>query len=141
MKDEGAGAILRFTGAQSSSDKRSQRKDFLRALHSSGSPLIVDLSDCRTLNHEDIAFLLECLMQVAGRDTKAVLVAGSRANRVLLELTRIASLAPVFDSLEEALAHSAATAETAAPKINAAEIKPREATNAPGKSKNKGARP
>ena len=130
MKDDATGAILRFTGAPSSADRRSQRKDFLRALRSPGSPMIVDLSDCRTLNHEDIAFLLECLMQVAGRDTKALLVAGSRANRVLLELTRISSLVPVFDSVAEALAHSDTPADTVPPKINP-----------PDKSRTKGAQP
>jgi hypothetical protein len=56
------------------------------------------------LNHEDIELLLECVAQVAGRDTRVLFVAGSRANRVLLEVTRISSLAPVFNSVKEALA-------------------------------------
>jgi hypothetical protein len=56
------------------------------------------------LNHEDIDLLLECVAQAAGRDTKVLFVAGSRVNRVLLEVTRISSLVPVFDSVKEALA-------------------------------------
>ena len=65
--------------------------------------MIVDFSGCRPLNHEDIDLLLECVAQVAGRDTQVLFVAGSRANRVLLEVTRISSLVPVFNSVEEAL--------------------------------------
>jgi len=57
------------------------------------------------LNHEDIDLLLECAAQAAGRDTKVLFVAGSRVNRVLLEVTRISSLVPVFNSVREALAY------------------------------------
>jgi len=54
--------------------------------------------------------LLECMAHVAGRDTQVVFVSGSRATRVLLEVTRISSLAPVFNSIEEALARPQAAA-------------------------------
>jgi hypothetical protein len=77
----------------------------LAALRFAGSPVIIDFSSCKTLDHEDISLLLECLAQVGGRDTKALLVAGSRVNRVLLDVTRISSLAPVFNSMVEALAY------------------------------------
>jgi hypothetical protein len=75
------------------------------AVRRSGSLIIVDCSGCSTLNHEDISLLLECLDQAAGRDTKILLVAGTPANRVLLEVTRISSVVPVFNSVIEALAH------------------------------------
>jgi len=97
--------ILTFPRAGSSPDRRAQRKELLAALRFSGSPVIVDFSSCNTLDHEDIALLLECLAQVAGRDTKVLLVAGSRVNRVLLDVTRISALTPVFNSLVEALAY------------------------------------
>jgi hypothetical protein len=76
--------------------------------------VIVDFSDCRTLNHDDIDLLLECVAQVAGRDAQVSFVAGTRTNRVLLEVTRISSLVPVFNSVVEALAHTQIAAENAA---------------------------
>jgi hypothetical protein len=102
--------ILPFPCAMSSALRRAQRKDLLSALRVSGSPVIVDLSGCPALNHEDIDLVLECMAQVAGRDTQVLFVAGSGVNRVLLEVTRIPSLVPVFNSVKEALAYS----ETAA---------------------------
>jgi hypothetical protein len=83
----------------------------LNALLVSGSPVIVDLSGCPTLNHEDIDLLLECVARVAGRDTELLVVAGTRSNRVLLEVTRISSLVPVFNSVKEALAYPQNVAE------------------------------
>ncbi len=99
-----AWTILPFPSASRPAGSRAQRKDLLSALGASGSPIIVDLSGSRTLNHEDIDLLLECVAQVAGRGTKVLFVAGSRVNRVLLEVTRISSLVPVFNSVKEALA-------------------------------------
>jgi hypothetical protein len=55
--------------------------------------------------------LLECVAQAAGRDTQVLFVAGSRVNRVLLEVTRISSLVPVFNSVREALAYPQIAAE------------------------------
>ena len=100
-----AWTVLPFPCTSSFADRRALRRDLLSALRVSGSPVIVDFSDCRSLNHEDIDLLLECVAQATGRDTKVLFVAGSRANRVLLEVTRISSLVPVFDSLQEALAY------------------------------------
>ncbi len=97
--------ILPFPCAPTSAGRRMLRKDLLNALRVSGSPVIVDLSGCSTLNHEDIDLLLECIAQVAGRDTQLLVVAGTRGNRVLLEVTRIASLVPIFNSVKEALAY------------------------------------
>ncbi|MGD0569206.1 MAG: hypothetical protein ABSA78_12435 [Candidatus Sulfotelmatobacter sp.] len=103
--------ILPFPCASSLTDRRTLRKDLLIALRSSGSPVIVDFSDCRTLNSEDIDLLLECVAQAAGRAAKVLFVAGSRVNRVLLEVTRISSLVPIFNSVEEALAYPQIVAE------------------------------
>jgi hypothetical protein len=94
-----------------SARRRALRKDLLNALRISGSPVIVDFSDCGTLNHEDIDLLLECAAQATGRDTQVLFVAGSRVNRVLLEVTRISSLVPVFNSVKEALAYPLTEAE------------------------------
>lgn len=108
----GAGwSILPFPSASSSASRRAQRKDLLNALRASQSPVILDFSACRSLSFEDIDLLLECMAQVAGRDTQVVFVSGSRATRVLLEVTRISSLAPVFNSIEEALAPPQTAAE------------------------------
>jgi hypothetical protein len=107
-----AWTILPFPCASSSAGHRALRKGLLSALHVSGSPVIVDFSGCRTLNHEDIDLLLECAAQVAGRDTQVLFVAGSRVNRVLLEVTRISSLVPVFNSVKEALAYPQIVAES-----------------------------
>jgi hypothetical protein len=99
-----AWTILPFPCADSAG-RRGPRNELLSALSVSGSPVIVDFSACRTLNHDDIDLLLECVAQVAGRDTQVLFVAGSRVNRVLLEVTRISSLVPVFNSVKEALAY------------------------------------
>jgi anti-anti-sigma regulatory factor len=87
--------------------RRTLRKDLLAALRAGGSPLIFDLSNCRSLTYRDIDLLLECIARVAGRDTKLCLVAGSPANRVLLEVARIAAILPVYTSLTDALQSSA----------------------------------
>lgn len=97
--------ILPFPCGTSPALRRAQRKTLLSALRVSGSPVVVDLTGCPALTHEDIDLLLECMAQVAGRDTQMFFVAGSRANRVLLEVTRIPSLVPVFNTVEEALAY------------------------------------
>ncbi|MGD1079026.1 MAG: STAS domain-containing protein [Candidatus Sulfotelmatobacter sp.] len=97
--------ILPFPCGTSATLRRAQRKVLLSALRVSGSPVILDLSGCPTLNHEGIELVLECMAQVAGRDTQLLFVAGSRANQALLEVTRIPSLVPVFNSVEEALGY------------------------------------
>jgi hypothetical protein len=111
--------ILPFPCASKSAGRRALRKDLLGALRGSGSPVIVDFSNCGTLNHEDIDLLLECVAQVAGRDTQMLFVAGSRVNRVLLEVTRISSLVPVFNSVEEALAYPQTAAASDAEDLRA----------------------
>ena len=100
-----AWTVLPFPSASRPVLRRGQRKDLLNAIRVPGSGVVVDLSDCATLNHEDMDLLLECVAQVAGRDTEVVFVAGTRSNRVLLEITRIASLVKVCNSIEEALAY------------------------------------
>jgi hypothetical protein len=100
-----AWTILSFARASTFAGRRALRADLRNALRSSESPVIVDLTGQRSLDHEDINLLLECVEQGAGRDTPLFLVAGSHVVRVLLEVTRIASLVPVFSSLEEALQH------------------------------------
>lgn len=105
MKTE-AGTILPFPCESTSASRRALRKGFLAALRVSGRPIIVDLSACSALNHDDIDLLLDCVAHVAGRDTQMLLVAGSRANRVLLEVIRISTIVPVFNSIEEALART-----------------------------------
>ena len=103
--------ILPFPCKTSVGDRRGLRRGLLIALRVSGSPVIVDLSNCRMLNHEDIDLLLECTALAAGRDSKVLFVAGTRVNRVLLEVTRISSLVPVFNSVTEALAYPRSTGE------------------------------
>jgi len=104
MKTE-AGTILPFPCESSSPSRRALRRGFLAALRISGGPVTVDLSHCSSLNHDDIDLLLDCVARATGRDTELLLVAGSRVNRVLLEVTRISAVVPVFNSVEEALAH------------------------------------
>jgi hypothetical protein len=103
--------ILPFPCASSSPSYRTLRKDLLRALRASESTVIVDLSGCSSLNHEDIDLLLDCAAHMAGRDMQVLFVAGSLTNRVLLEVTRISSLVPVFNSAAEALAYPQTEAE------------------------------
>jgi hypothetical protein len=98
-------SILPFPAASNTPVGRALRRDLLNTLRASRSAVIVDLSDRATLNHDDIGLLLECVAEVAGRDTQLLFVAGSRVNRVILEVTRISSLVPVFNSAKEAMAY------------------------------------
>jgi hypothetical protein len=106
-----ARTILPFPCGASSGRGRTLRKDLLAALRLSPSPVIVDVSGCCPLNQEDVDLLLDCVAQAAGRDTQVLFVAGSLANRVLLEVTRISSVAPVFNSVTEALGYPQTPAE------------------------------
>lgn len=106
-----SGTVLPFPCAASPAGRRALRKGLLSALRGSQAPVIVDFSACRTLNHRDIDLLLECVAQAAGRDPQVFLVAGSTVNRLVLQVTRISSLVPVFNSIEEALAYPQTAAE------------------------------
>lgn len=96
--------ILSFPCTSTSTSRSALRNDFLNALRVSESPIVIDFSGCNTLNHDDIELLLDCAARIAGRDREVRFAAGSRVMRVLLEVTRIPSIVPVFDSVEEALA-------------------------------------
>jgi STAS domain-containing protein len=95
--------ILTFPRATNSAGRRALRKRLRNALRTSELPIIVDFSGSQTLDHEDIDLLLDCVSQVAGRDTQLWLSAGSRAIEVLLDVIRISRLVPVFSSVDEAL--------------------------------------
>jgi hypothetical protein len=117
-------SIVPLPSASNTAVRRALRRDLrshlLSSLRASRSPVIVDLSDRAALNHDDISLLLECLAEVAGRDTQLLFVAGTHVNRVILEVTRISSLAPVFNSAKEALAYRNSPKEVLAyPQITA----------------------
>jgi STAS domain len=114
--------VLSFPHASSSAAQRKLRKDLRNALLGCESPVIVDLTGQLTLNQKDIDLLLDCIAQVVGRDTQLFLVAGSRVIRVLLEVTRISSIVPVFDSLQEALAYRRVSAQKTIEEIPAAQF-------------------
>jgi len=105
--------ILPFPCGSNAASRRTLRQDLLGAFRASGSSVIVDVSGCCSLNHEDIDLLLDCVEQAAGRGAQVLFVAGSLSNRVLLEVTRFPSLAPVFNSVQEALAYPQVASETA----------------------------
>ncbi len=96
--------ILSFPCTSTSATRSELRGHFLNALRVSESPVVIDFSGCNTLNHDDIDLLIECAARVSGRDREVRFAAGSRVIRVLLEVTRISFIVPVFDSVEEALA-------------------------------------
>jgi hypothetical protein len=95
--------ILPYSAVSASAGRRALRKSMLAALRIAQSPVIIDLSPCPALHPEDIELLLACIAQVTGRDTELFFVAGSPVIRVLLDLTRISTLVPVFDTVQEAL--------------------------------------
>jgi hypothetical protein len=95
--------ILVFPRSTNSASRRALRKALLHALRASEAPVLVDLSGCHTLDHEDVDLLLDCVSQAVGRDTQLLLIAGSREIQVLLDVIRISSLVPVIRSLKEAL--------------------------------------
>jgi anti-anti-sigma regulatory factor len=109
MKSEAVNAlrwtILPFHGCSDSRGRRALRRNLLNAVRSSGSGIVVNFSGCDGLNHEDIRLMLDCLAYIAGRDIEILFVAGSPVIRVLLDVTRVSSLVPVFDSVDDALAH------------------------------------
>jgi anti-anti-sigma regulatory factor len=100
---DAARTVLLFPCMAGSTHRRTLRKALREALRNSESPVIVDLSACRTLNQEDIELLLDCLALVAGRDTRVLFVATSPVVQALLDVTRISSVVPVLDALEAAL--------------------------------------
>jgi len=95
--------ILVFRRSMNSASRRAFGKSLLQALRGSEEAVLVDLSGCHTLDHEDIDFLLDCVSQAVGRDPQLLLIAGSREIQVLLDVIRISSLVPVIKSLKEAL--------------------------------------
>ena len=96
--------VLSFPGSANPAKRHTLRKELAEALRLSEFPVVLDLSHRRTLNHDDIDLLLECVAQSAGRNPQIFLAAGSRSMHMLLEVIRISSLVPVFDSIEEAVA-------------------------------------
>ena len=111
MKDV-AWKVIDFPGDFESETRRALRKELLSALRTSGCAVVVDLSRRKSLDHHDIDLLLECAARVAGRDAKLIFAAGSPAIRALLEVSRIASVVPVCDSIEEAFRYPQMAAET-----------------------------
>jgi hypothetical protein len=99
--------ILSFPDPPIPAARRRLQRELINALTTSESPVILNLAGRRTLDHDDVDLLLDCVAQAAGRDTQIFIVAGSRALRVLLEVIRISALVPVFNSIEEALSDSA----------------------------------
>lgn len=86
------------------------RKDLLRGLRRSELPVVVVVSGRQTLDCADINLLLDCVAQAAGQDTELLMVAGSAVIRILLDVTRVSSLVPVFESTAQAIAYSRPTA-------------------------------
>jgi hypothetical protein len=83
--------------------RRDIRKHVFGRLRSARA-VILDLSTRESLNHDDIDFLLDCAARAEGGDTRLSVVSGTRSNHVLLEVTRIASVLPIFSSVAEAAA-------------------------------------
>lgn len=99
----GNARIVSTSANPGSAERRVLRKELLAALRPDGPAVILDLSARNGLDHDDIDMLLDSASEVIGRDVRFVLVAGSTSNRVLLDVSRIASVLPVFNSLAEAL--------------------------------------
>jgi hypothetical protein len=95
--------IFRISADASLREQRVLRKELFCSLRPGALPVIVDLSSLTGLNHDDIDLLLDCAALASGRDVRLLLVAGSRSNRVLLEITRLSSVLPVFNLLADAL--------------------------------------
>jgi anti-anti-sigma regulatory factor len=95
--------VLVFPRSTNSTSRRAMRKELFGALRTSEEPVIVDLSGCQTLEHQDVNLLLDCVSQTVGRDAHLFLIAGSPGVRLLLDVIRISSIVPVFKTLPEAL--------------------------------------
>jgi hypothetical protein len=99
--------------------RRAIRARLLAALRTASEPVVIDLSERLSLTQDDIDFLLDCASRVSGRDVQLVLIAGSRSNRVLLEVTRIASILPVFNSIADVPGEFLTRATDHAPPVEA----------------------
>lgn len=84
-------------------EHRSLRTELRTALQPDQPAVVLDFSARRGLNSEDLDLVLDSAARVMGRDVRFLVVAGSLSNRVLLEVSRIASVLPVFNSLTDAL--------------------------------------
>lgn len=114
----GAPTIVAFPAAPRFGRRSSLRKQLLGALRASGCcPVILDMTECRTLDGQDVEMLIDCVAQSAGQDTPLFLAAGSPAMRVILDVTQISAVVPVFDSLQEALSVPPAGGGTYEPQI------------------------
>lgn len=94
--------VLHFPPGSSAPNSHARRKQLRSSLALAGPDVIISFSGFSTLDHEDVEVLLDCLEQAARRNTQLRLVTDSDVIRVLLEVTRIASVVPVFDSIERA---------------------------------------
>lgn len=99
----GARTIVAFSSESRFGRRSSLRKQLMEALRASECPVILDMTECGALDGQDIETLIACVAQAAGQDTPLLLAAGSPAIRVILDVTQIASVVPVFDSVQEAL--------------------------------------
>jgi anti-anti-sigma regulatory factor len=113
--------ILRLPKASQRAQPRAVKKDLFAALQAAGPRVILDLSGQSTLNQADLDLVLDCAARTAGRGVQLSLVATSPATRLLLEVTRVASVLPVFTSMAEALAQPTPTVDPNSPCENPAE--------------------
>ena len=96
--------VLQFPAGSSPASRYALRRALRKSLRATSCPIILDIVGSSTLNHDDISLLLDCAAQATGRDAPLVLAAQQPATRILLEVTRLASLFPVSASREQALA-------------------------------------
>lgn len=113
----GTQTIVTFSGTLRFGRRSGLRKQLMEALRSSECPVILDMTECRTLDGQDVEMLIDCVAQSAGQDTPLLLAAGSPAIRIILDVTQISAVVPVFDSLQEALSVPPANSNIYEPQI------------------------
>ena len=94
--------VLKVPAKRTLLQRRTLRRKLLQSLQSSHRQLFIDFSDRESLDADDLELVLECAEAAAGHDIEFTIISGSAPNRVVLEVARIASVVPVFQSFEEA---------------------------------------
>jgi len=97
--------IARLSGEVDMTNAGYVRDELLRSVPNHATALLVDLTGTRYLDSAAIALLFEVAKRLGHRrqQLRLVLPAGSPLERVLA-VTEVASVAPIHDSLESALA-------------------------------------
>jgi anti-anti-sigma factor len=105
VERHGAAVVARLSGEVDMANASYVHDELLRSVPNEAISLVIDLTETRYLDSAGIALLFDVAKRLAHRrqSLRLVLPQGSPLERVL-ELTEVASVAPVHRTLDSALA-------------------------------------